>query len=251
MNRVRLSIAAWALAVVCVPAALAQPLPLSPDAKADDKATAAAAAHRKAGHEQIRRDRAALATERHQQDADCYQRFAVEDCLRAVRAKSRAVESRLRAQEVELNDAERRQKAADRLRSIEERKQSVPDMPRPAKGSGGAVREAPSGGARKVPADPRSVKMQRDQEAAQRAQQQRQRTQTQSSQQASRAAANADQAAKARERHVETLKAADARRMRVEKAKTDAAAQGRKPAAPLPLPLPLPSPAPAASASLP
>ena len=247
MNGVRLTMAAWALAALCVPTALAQPLPPSPDVKADDKAAAAASAHRKAGHEQIRRDRAALAAARHQQDAACYQRFAVEDCLRTVRAKSREVESRLRAQEVELNDAERRQKAADRVRSIKERTQSVPATPGPAQVRGAVVREPPSGGERKVPTDPQNLKMQRDQEAAQRAQQQRQRKQTQSSQQASRAAANADQAAKARERQVEALKAADERRMRVEKAKTDAAAQGRKPAAPLPLPLP----APAASASLP
>lgn len=185
-----------------------------------------AAAQRKAGHERIRHEREALAAGRQKDEAACYQRFAVEDCLRGVRARAREADDRLRAQEVELNDAERREKAAERLRSIEERQKAVPaPLPQGQKADGMV---------RKPPADPQAAKAQRDHDAELRAQQQRSRVQQQSSEQAQRAAANADRAAKARTRHAEALKAADERRARVEKSQADAVAQGRKPAAPLP-----------------
>lgn len=211
---------------------------------------AAAVVHRKAGRERIRNEREAVAATRHQEEAACYQRFAVEDCLREVRATAQRAEGRLRTQELELNDAERRQKATDRLRAIDEKKKTLPNAPHAGKRSEGAVREARGIAARKVPADPQSVKAQRDQEAAQRAQEQRQRLQTHTSRQAGRAAANAANASKARERQARTLKAADERRARVKQSSADTAAPVRQRAAPLPLPTFPASPASPASTNL-
>lgn len=193
-----------------------------------DSGLAATAAHRKAEHERIRHERDALAAGRQKDEAVCYQRFAVEDCLRGIRVRVREAEDRLRAREVDLNDAERQEKAAERLRSIEDKQKAVPAPSPQSKERDGVVRKAP--------ADPQATKAQRDHDAELRAQQQRIRTQQASSEQAQRAAASADRATKARVRHAESHKAADERRARVEKSQADAAAQGRKPAAALPAP---------------
>jgi colicin import membrane protein len=185
-----------------------------------------AAAHRTAEHERIRREREALQAQQKLDESACYQRFAVEDCLRRVRAGVRDAETRLRAQEIELNDAERKEKAAERLRIIEEKQQAAP-VPVPAASDGAILRNAPKA----AKGDGGTL---RDREAAQRAQEQRSRVQKQTQEQAARATENAQRAAEARERHARTLEAAQERRARVEKARADAAAQGRVPAAPLP-----------------
>lgn len=184
--------------------------------------------HRTAERTRIQHERAALAARRQHDESDCYNRFAVEDCLRKVRTQVREVEGRLRTQEVELNDSERREKAADRLRAIEEKQNAV--------SSAGAVRKEGQAKVRKPPVGSGALSHQHEQDALQRAQQQREHAQAQTREQAARASANAERAAKTRERHAQTLKAADERRARVEKANADALAQGHKPAAPLPLP---------------
>jgi hypothetical protein len=237
MTMTRWSLAAAALFLVLTAAPIAgqaESLVGGADAGApagtptNDPTASAAAAHRKAEHARITRERAALAAGRQRDEAACYKRFAVEDCLRGVRAKVRDVESALRSQEVELNDAERREKAAERLRAIEEKQNAVPTPPPGGKKGDAKVRKGQPG--------PDDVKTQHDHAAQQRAQQQRERAQSQATEQASRAASNAERAAKTRERHAEALKAAQERRARVEKASADAAAQGLKPAAPLPAP---------------
>ena len=237
MTKTRWSLAAAALFLVLTAAPIvgrAQSLVAGADAgtsagaPTNDPAASAAAARRKAEHARIARERAALAAGRQQDEAACYKRFAVEDCLRGVRVKVREVESVLRTQEVELNDAERREKAAERLRAIEEKQNAVPPLPSAGKKGDAKVRKAQPG--------PDEVKTQHDHAAQQRAKQQQERAQAQATEQASRAASNAERAAKTRERHAEALKAAKERRARVEKASADAAAQGHKPAAPLPVP---------------
>ncbi len=221
------SVFAFALASLAVvaPAAGAQPVEV-----VDDSAKAVSAAHRKAEHERIHNERAAITAKRQQDEAACYQRFSVEDCLRGVRAKVRDAETRLRNQEIELNDAERKEKAADRLRSIEEKTKNVPVAPAQGGMSGASVRGAPA-------ANPQSNKAstsQREQDAERRAQDQRHRMQTQATEQATRNTENVDRAARARARQAEVIKAAEVRRARVERSQADAAAAGRKPAAPLP-----------------
>lgn len=195
-------------------------------AKHPAAAAATAAAHRTAEHERIRRERETLRSRRQQDESNCYQRFAVEDCLRRVRAEVREAEARLRAQEIELNDAERKEKAAERLRLIEERQGAAP-APMTPSSDGTVLRSTPR--AAKAAAGP-----QREQEAAKRADELRTRVQKQAHEQAVRTTENAQRAAEARERHARTLQAAQERRTRVEKARADAQAQGRVPAAPLP-----------------
>lgn len=192
-----------------------------------DDSKAAAAAHRKAARELIQRERAAIAAQRQSDEAVCYQRFSVEDCLRGVRAQVRDAEARLRSQEIDLNDAERKERAADRLRSIEEKQKPVSGAASPAPAMGAAVRNAP--------ANAQATKAQRDHDAELRAQDQRNRVQAHARDQSVRSADNADRAAKARARQAEVLKAAEARRARVDKSQAQAAAAGRKPAASLPL----------------
>jgi len=209
---------ALSLAALLAVSAMAQ-TPVSSEEDAGKHPYAAAAAQRKAEHERIRHEREALKAQQVKEEAACYQRFAVEDCLRAVRARGRDAEGRLRTQEIMLNDAERKEKAADRLKAIEEKQRPAPAE---AKGPDAVVRKPPA------------TQAQRDHDAALRAEQQRSRVQKQADEQARRAADSAERAAQARTRHAETIKAAEERRARVEKARADAVAQGRKPAAPLP-----------------
>lgn len=217
------ALCAWLLAMP----AFSQAVPNGTEVRGPTAAiTSVAAAQRTAEHERIQREREALRSRRQQDESACYQRFAVEDCLRRVRSGVRDAEARLRAREIELNDAERKEKAAERLKIIEERQQVAP-APLPAS-SDGTVLRGPRGGTKADAAT------QREQDAARRAQEQRSRVQQQTQEQATRASATAQRAAEARERHARTLQAAQERKARVEKARADAEAQGRVPAAPLP-----------------
>jgi hypothetical protein len=55
------------------------------------------------------------------EDAACYQRFAVNDCLREVKVRRRATFEELRRQEIILNDIDRKKRAAEQIRQNEER----------------------------------------------------------------------------------------------------------------------------------
>lgn len=55
------------------------------------------------------------------QDAACYARFAVTDCLREVRVRRHEALDNLRRQEVALNDAERKRKAQEQIEKIQEK----------------------------------------------------------------------------------------------------------------------------------
>jgi hypothetical protein len=58
--------------------------------------------------------------------ATCYQRFAVNDCVREAKAKRRAVLDRLLREEAFIKDAQRRQKGADQIKRLEEKAQTRP-----------------------------------------------------------------------------------------------------------------------------
>lgn len=60
------------------------------------------------------------------EEAACYARFAVTDCLGQVQVRRRAALDKLRRQEMVLNDAERKRKALARLARIKE-KAKTPD----------------------------------------------------------------------------------------------------------------------------
>ncbi len=55
------------------------------------------------------------------EEAACYQKFAVNDCLNAAKAARREVLADLRRQEISLNDAERKQRGAQQLQRIEDK----------------------------------------------------------------------------------------------------------------------------------
>jgi colicin import membrane protein len=69
----------------------------------------------------IEADRAREKTRIEKEEADCYQRFAVNDCLRDVHARRRAVMEELRRQEIILNDADRKRRAQEQTREIDEK----------------------------------------------------------------------------------------------------------------------------------
>jgi colicin import membrane protein len=58
--------------------------------------------------------------------AECYQRFAVNDCLRDARDARRDVLADLRRQDLSLNSEEARRKAADRLTRLEKKSSVQP-----------------------------------------------------------------------------------------------------------------------------
>lgn len=51
----------------------------------------------------------------------CWQRFAVDNCLREVRAQAREQDTALRERELRINSEERQEKASERLRAIEQK----------------------------------------------------------------------------------------------------------------------------------
>lgn len=74
-------------------------------------------------------------------EAYCYQRFAVNDCLRDVALERRARLDELRRQEIILNDTDRRLRAGEQLQQLDEKKaasrqpaaSAVARDPKPAK----------------------------------------------------------------------------------------------------------------------
>lgn len=69
----------------------------------------------------IASDRARLEAGFLAEDAACYKRFAVNNCLAEVSGRRREAMADLRRQDIELNDLERRGRAADQLRKTEEK----------------------------------------------------------------------------------------------------------------------------------
>lgn len=65
--------------------------------------------------ERIRQFRVAEQARFAAEEAQCYQRFAVNDCLQEVRRARRDVLADLRRQELSINDAQRKRRAAEQL----------------------------------------------------------------------------------------------------------------------------------------
>ena len=59
------------------------------------------------------------------EQAACYARFAVTDCLRRARAHRREVLDKLRQRELAINDAERQRKAREQLERIRQKSQPL------------------------------------------------------------------------------------------------------------------------------
>jgi colicin import membrane protein len=78
--------------------------------------------------EQVNAERARIGAERgraqarvQKEEADCYQHFAVNDCLRDVHVRWRVVLEEFRRQDIVLNDADRQRRAQEETRQIEEK----------------------------------------------------------------------------------------------------------------------------------
>ena len=76
--------------------------------------------------ERIRQTRASQQAQFTAQDARCYARFAVNDCLAEVRSNRREVLGDLRRQEISLNDAQRKRRGAEQLLRSDERSIRTP-----------------------------------------------------------------------------------------------------------------------------
>lgn len=80
---------------------------------------ASAAADRE--RELISRERIALEARFDAEEAACYKKFAVNNCLGAIKPRRREAMVALRQREVALNDQKRREAAADQIRKTEEK----------------------------------------------------------------------------------------------------------------------------------
>lgn len=98
-----------ALLLGCASAVLAQP--------AQEPAPSSIAAQRA----RIKQDRQRAEGRYAQEETACYQRFAVNDCLRAVRVRRRATLEDLQRQEISLNDAERKIRAGEQVDRTDEK----------------------------------------------------------------------------------------------------------------------------------
>ena len=85
-----------------------------------------AASRDAAEHGRIRQEREQALARFQAQDAQCYQRFAVSDCLADVRAERRLLLAELRRQEISLNDAQRKRRAANQLLRADEKAAGKP-----------------------------------------------------------------------------------------------------------------------------
>lgn len=95
-------------------------------------ATSQANAERAAERQRIQQEKNAIAARLKQAETACYQRFAVEDCLRAARRGARAERAVLHQRESLIDDAERRERAQQRLKTVEQRQAAHSAEERPA-----------------------------------------------------------------------------------------------------------------------
>ncbi len=105
------------VAVVCWGPLLATGQPVDALNRSPDAETQRIDAQRLA----INNKRQQMESEFAAEDVVCYQRFAVNKCLRDVNARRMASTADLRRQDVLLNDQERKRRGADQIRRIEEK----------------------------------------------------------------------------------------------------------------------------------
>ena len=176
---------------------------------------------------QIQAEREAAFRQKRQDEAVCYQRFAVEDCLGPVRSKYRQQESRLRKQEVQLNEARRMAREAERQQALKATQAEMAKLPPPPLQT--QVRKDCA------TTDCLEQARERAQQARERARVQQEHLQTHAVEVRQRHAEREQQAAQARDRQMRLQAEVQAQRERRVQEQAQAAAQGKKPAAPLPL----------------
>ncbi len=159
----------------------------------------------------------------------CYGKFAVNDCVKAAKARRRVVIADLRRQEVTLNDAERRRRAAEHLRELEERAAKAPP-------------QAKTPPAAKVPATPQQPRSNSYAESASKeTSRQSSSAAKQEGERERRAKKDADQTARAnaaaenRRKYAERIAEAEERRAKLDKRLADRKKPAAKPLPTLPV----------------
>ena len=194
-------------------------------------------AQRQAERSQIIAQRTQIEQQRAHTEAQCYQRFVVQDCLEDAKRQARLQDEPLRQREIQINEQERHERAQARIQDIETKKaqklatpmNSEQRAPRDAKGVPQPTGQA---GAVKPAVDAKAVQSQRAQEAQQRAQKQSEYVRSHQEQVQQRKDSESEREAAARAEYEAKLKAAAER-----KAKAAQEAKERGPgAAPLPAP---------------
>lgn len=80
----------------------------------------------------ISAERAALESRSKTEQAACYQKFAVEDCLSEIRQRNRKLTDDLKRQEAAINDIQRKQRGAAQLDRLDEKKATPRTQDQPA-----------------------------------------------------------------------------------------------------------------------
>jgi hypothetical protein len=165
---------------------------------------------RAAERERIHRERTTIEQNLQRAQADCYQRFAVEDCLRSARRKARSEQAVLRHQEVLMDEQDRRDRSAQRLQSIDERQRiRAGETPSHAVGIRASRGTVSTARPRAKPQEETRARQEQRRQALQR------------------------QAMEGRQNQAAKLQAAQERKARVQQRQAQDAARGRTPAAPL------------------
>lgn len=186
----------------------------------DDKNPAAQLKERAAAREQarveIRKIRAEIESRKIEAEKDCWQKFAVENCLSKVRKAAREEDNVLRERELRINSEERHDKADERLRAIEQKKREK-QVPSP-------VTVTPRDGSGVLSTESRAT------EAQKRAAEQAKRVKEHEASVAAKQTRQAKERAEAVQAQKEKIEAAEARRA------SKAAESEHRKAAPLPIP---------------
>lgn len=177
---------------------------------------------RRAERTRIRQEHELVNRTLQQAEVVCYQRFAVEDCLRAERRRAREARAGLRQRESALHAIERRERAAQSLNAVQGR-QSARSTPLP-----------PASKTREMQRATEQAQTERQRQAQERARLQQGKQSAHGADQAHQARVRQERAVQARQRLAEKEAAAKVRSARVQRKQAQDAAAGRKPAAPLP-----------------
>lgn len=212
-----------------------------PDQQAHEALLKQRAQVREQAQQDIAQQRQQIEARQQEAEKACWQRFAVEDCLRNVRAQAREQDNVLRARELQINNEERQEKAAERLRAIEQKKrekQANAPVNSSVRSQPVAVPQAPSPQqpAAKTQAEIEQAEAQRAQAAQERAAETEARQAQQRTEMTERELTEAERRAKVKKNMQDKQQAAEAHRA----SKADDIANRK--GAPLPIPDSVPKP---------
>ncbi len=207
--------------------ALAQVAPETPLNAATSQVTINREAAERARINEARQQAQALHT---REQAACYQKFAVNNCLLEARDRNRAVVADLKRQETSLNDTERKRAAADQVLRLEERQSALRQAEAETKRQQALADQRTREDRAVTKADDRKAVV----DAAPVRQEEQRKREATSAEKAAAAAQRASNAPDERTRFESKVKAAEEQRQRQQ----TRVEQARKPNAAKPLPVP-------------